>query len=264
MQQSLSSKEVRATLHSYRARRYRRRSNKKGNQQVPAPARRQLPRRNRQPPLPPPPPPEDTVEEYTYVHHDNGNIDISIDGVLTLLVRPSALLQELGYEGLGLFAARPLARNYSLGYYSGLVLARSRRMQRCMFILQRQKRDQYLLDMTSMIPNPQNDEEEEFTIDPLYPLQSDNDQQRDFGYIPFPNAQYEYPGSYLHYINDPRGSEHPPNVNISKEGEAKTILPIPAYDPAHPNNIASEILWNYGESYWNGRVLPPPIHNNNP
>jgi len=268
MSRPLSRQEKRATDRAYKSKKRRRR-----------PPRTEASAVQQAPPPPPPPNQEERQRElrprrkqgyreptssdeedvafpphnvvYTYEGDANGEIDIYMDNVLTLLVRPSALLQSLGVQGRGLYAARQLPEGFSLGYYSGLILDESAKTTRCLYVLTRQKKDQYLMDITSNVPHYRSGNKRSYTLDALYPLQSDAEQQTLFRYVPFPNHIYMYPGSFIHLMNDPQGSPIQPTCTVFPNGRAFTNHVIPAYNPQHP--LPSELLWDYTDNYWNGR-----------
>ena len=146
-----------------------------------------------------------------------------------VVVAKSALMDLLGKDGLGLYAARPFKRDDVIGMYDGTVVGTyaSREEALASDMARKLVRRQHDKLITRRVPNQRGVQ----LVDGVT------------GGPP-----------YLHRCNDPRGTPYGPNVEIGDTGYMKVTRHrgIPAFDFGVDlaANIDAELRFDYGEGYW--------------
>ena len=158
------------------------------------------------------------------------------------------LLVRTSRHGKGLFAARDFQANEYIGRYVGKVIGNENNPADIPRIDAAGTRSDALV---SMHAGPSYSDV--ITVDGKRDIQSDNDQIRRIGYVLFDKAVWTWPGYHLHYANDPRGSDRRSNMQVYEEGYTYTKHRIPAYVDGQSlaYNEKSELLYSYGDNYWN-------------
>lgn len=163
---------------------------------------------------------------------------------LWVVVRPSIALKALGLHGeLGVFAAHRMPEGTTIGRYVGRVLGKekSRLVEEETAALEATDQSDYLLiTLHGLI------------VDGARPPQSDAEQLACAGQVLFSNADWTYPGAFVHLFNDNKDTGLPENVTVDADGFAVTLDNIPAYraNASDEVNVESELLWPYGNDYW--------------
>ena len=145
-----------------------------------------------------------------------------------VVVARSALLDELGIVGEGLYAAQSFKKDDVLGRYGGTVIG-STFPNRQSALRSREVRN--------LIESGRN----------MIVTRS----VRPRG-VEAVNGSTAGP-PYLQKANDPRGTRHRPNARFTPGGFMKVDQSsIPAFDLEKPlrENVKSEIRWSYGDDYW--------------
>lgn len=144
-----------------------------------------------------------------------------------VVVARSALLDQLGSTGLGLYAARKLKKGDVIGKYNGTVVGTYNSRSNAL----RSKRVRNLIEsgrdmIVTRSAHPRGVEVVNGST----------------GSAP-----------YLQYANDPRGTGYRANAFLSPGGYmtvAQSEIPAFDIDKSLTDNIRSEIRWSYGEDYW--------------
>lgn len=142
-----------------------------------------------------------------------------------VIVAPSALLQSIGFEGLGLYAARAFKRDDVVGRYDGTVIdtsVESVDISKRIGELVLQGHDKLLLR--------RNEQKQMEIVD---------------------GATSGPP--YLMRCNDPRGSRYKPNTRYTDGGYMRISQSrVKAFDMSKSvqDNIVSELRVDYGSDYW--------------
>lgn len=136
--------------------------------------------------------------------------------------------------GQGLFAARRFRRGELVGRFVGKILPKQIGYQLA------QNNDisgRYVIALQLGRPA------RTYTIDSLRPLQTDSEQIHEFGQVLMPHGRFAR-HMRAEKINDVRGTRLPQNVDVDTRGWVWAIKNI---------RPGQELLWTYGDGYWNGR-----------
>lgn len=181
--------------------------------------------------------------EFDHFTYSCGNVDIfrkvGSNWVPWAMVRDSVAVPR---GGKGLFAARPFEKDECVGRYTGHIMGRrtdpnvARRVERLSHTVQG--------DAIVTIGG--------FEVDGRRPVQSNAEQEHLCDRILFKQPNWSWPGVYAHIANDSRGTGMRNNARLTGGGflEAKRRIPGYNFTEPHANNVASEILWSYGNNFW--------------
>jgi hypothetical protein len=187
-------------------------------------------------------------DRMVFREHPRGRGDIDIERMVRdqwvpwVLVRDSAAMARLGMRGKGLYAARAFSSGDVIGRYVGRLLGRANdptiaaRVER----LSRTPGGDALVTING------------FAVNGRKAVQADAAQLADFGKVVFGRDKWPWPGAHIHIANDAHGTTLPNNSVVTPGGYAKAIRDVPAFAPQRTvaSNVASELLWSYGEQYW--------------
>lgn len=197
-----------------------------------------------------------TSAEFRYDRYDNGDVDVfrlvsyrrsngekAAEWLPWLFVRDSIALRMVGARGKGLFAARTFLKDDFIGRYTGRILGK--------------KGDPRVMDRVNTLSHTLNGDAivgvNGYFVDGRRGVQSNDIQMRQFGRVVLQQPQWAWPGAYVHICNDPRGTRLATNGWVTVGGYLHATATIPPYrdTASHAANEASEILWSYGDAYWN-------------
>jgi hypothetical protein len=191
-----------------------------------------------------------------YVHVGDGDVNvsrlfnvISQSGLLTpvwvpwVYVRDSAVLRSVRIlDEKGLYAAQKFPAGVEIGRYMGFVMGVSGRVRPEAEVaeLERTGRAGYLMTIDRII------------VDGNRPTQTEAEQAVSADRVLYPDAAWAYPGSFIHIINDFKGTGFHANVSVEQDGTVRTITSVPRYntDLSIIQNARSELLYSYGKDYW--------------
>ena len=145
-----------------------------------------------------------------------------------VVVARSALLEEIGHRGLGLYAARRFRKGDVIGKYDGKIVGRYNSRANAL----RSERVRNLIEGGSDMIVTRS--------------------VRPRGVEVVNGSTSGAP--YLQYANDPRGTSLRANAYLSPGGYLTVLQSdVPAFnlEKSMEDNIRSEIRWSYGEDYWN-------------
>ena len=145
-------------------------------------------------------------------------------------------VRESQIAGKGLFAARDFAANETIGRYTGFIIGKASSSDK----------DPVEILVKKLGAYPEGDaitNVNGYYIDARLPMQSNAEQasliRRPRAFMPQPN--WGWPGAHVHIANDPRGTKHEPNVQLTRGGYLETLRPVKS---------GEELMWAYGEKYW--------------
>jgi hypothetical protein len=179
--------------------------------------------------------------EHTY--SDDGTIGVSTNGYPWVIVAHSDMLKGLGARGqYGVFAAKRFKGGDVIGRYLGEILGSVQEPGMTGRVEQ-----MYASGTGSFLMTVDG-----YVVDGSKPVQSDQQQLERFGRVLFPGGREEYPGSFVHMINDFKGTHRTANVELDAFGTLKALRNIPALDlQASPQiRTRSELVYSYGAPYW--------------
>ena len=89
-------------------------------------------------------------------------------------------------------------------------------------------------------------------IDAALPVQSGAEQSDVAGAVLFEEASWSWPGMFAHLANDGRHGQVVDRCNsqLQARGHLHATRAIPGLDIDDPDWAASEVLWDYTESFW--------------
>ena len=93
-------------------------------------------------------------------------------------------------------------------------------------------------------------------IDAAMPVQCDTQQTDVVGTVLFEQSSWSWPGMFAHLANDGKHGQRVNRCNcrMQMHGHLHASRRIPGLDTNKADWAASEILWDYGEGYWNDGI----------
>lgn len=181
---------------------------------------------------------------YVFRVHSSGVLDPWV------VVGPSAALQLVGVEGLGVYGwSDRFVQDMAVGVYVGSVLGATQHpnVQRlCTSEPHSVAPWDTLIELQGHLISGRHSPYTERRLDAWVN-----------GTVLFPEEHVDWPGMHAHLMNDAhriRGCHN--NVQVTQpDGVVQALCSIPPFDTrlALCENIASELLWDYGDTFWSGR-----------
>jgi hypothetical protein len=192
---------------------------------------------------------------FRYEPRPGGDLDIfdKQDGTPYACVRDS----QIPGAGKGLYTCRDLKKGTPVGLYCGHVVGWVPTAVGNASGAKERPDSAYQITHTLFIDGV-TEERWECLVDGARPAQPEHEQRRALNLTPEYPAPFdlaEWPGAYMHLINDADGPCKVPglenNVQFEEDGMVVAIATVPGSpDPNGPMDPRSELLCGYGAEYW--------------
>jgi hypothetical protein len=148
-------------------------------------------------------------------------------------IKPSQALASIGIAGEdGLYAMRKFKTGEKVGRYVGKLMTAAQGRQ---VAAQPGHAGAYISDVTLGGLD--------LSVDGLQELQTNAEQMARWNRVLVDKSRF-WPGMAAHKINDNRDTGLAVNTQVYTDGWVRAVKPI---------KVGEELLWSYGDSYWEGR-----------
>ena len=161
--------------------------------------------------------------------------------------RPYVCIRDSSLQGAnkGVFACVDFHADDETGQYCGAILGRPG----CK--AGEESKSDCLIDHVAFTYVSDPDRHWLCVVDGRLPVQDASEQRRVLGLSdkhPVPFGEGAWPGAFMHLMNDAKGPRN--NCAVYANGLTKALRFIPGCSPDAPPNPESEMMWSYGDIFW--------------